>query len=57
MPYLDTYRAYCVEYDGTRHEWTGLRRAQAKWRYHWLAKGKNHGKRLKEWGWQRDWQD
>lgn len=56
MPYLDTYTAYCVQFNGERHEWRGLRRTQAKWRYHWLAKGKNHGLHLKEWGWTRDWQ-
>ena len=56
MPYLDTYTAYCVQFNGDRHEWRGLRLTQAKWRYHWLAKGKNHGFHLKEWGWTRDWQ-
>lgn len=56
MTYLDTYTAYAVQFNGDRHEWKGLRRAQAKWRYHWLAKGKNHGLHLKEWGWTRDWQ-
>ena len=57
MPYLETYTAYCVCDNGERFEWRGLRKAQAKWRFHWIKRNwpsLNHN--WKEIGWQRDWQ-
>lgn len=50
----ETCTAYAIGFDGHRHEWKGLRKTQALWRYHWLGRGKNHGLNLKEWGWRVD---
>ncbi len=50
----ETYTAYGLGFDGKHHEWRGLRKTQAIWRYHWLSKGRNHGFDLKEWGWSLD---
>lgn len=47
---MKTYMAWIRLHDGTRQEWTGLRKTQAKWRYHWA--GRNwHVHRAKAWGW------
>lgn len=61
MPYLSTYRAYVRFTDGSRHEWTGLRKTQAKWRYHWIQRNTDHrnefqGKQFAEFGWEREFQ-
>jgi hypothetical protein len=54
-----TYQAYVevVTDDGTqRTEWTGLRRDQARWRYHWIKRSWWRGeiKRLKTFGWREE---
>lgn len=55
MAYKDTYCAYAILPDGSRLEWNGLRKSQAKWRFHWI--GRNHfNMATKEWGWQREWE-
>lgn len=53
MAYTGTYRAYRKSYDGTTVEWTGLRKTQAKWRYHWLRRLRDET--LEEYGWEREW--
>jgi hypothetical protein len=45
-----TYVAYSAAYDGTRQEWRGLRKTQAVWRYHWLARN-TRTLDLQEYGW------
>ena len=55
MPYLPTYRAFVKHHNSTEiQEWTGLRKTQAMWRYHWLAR--NYRENFKEWGWGREWE-
>lgn len=59
MPYLDTYCAYVRFADGTCKEWTGLRKAQAKWRYHWINRTVQYRNRFGEreyieFGWKRE---
>ncbi len=61
MTYLDTYRAYVRFTDGSEFSWSGLRKTQAKWRYHWINRtiGRDcrfQGKTFKEFGWGREFQ-
>lgn len=61
MAYLDTYCAYVRFADGTRQEWTGLRKTQAQWRYHWINRTVQYRNRFGEreyieFGWRREWQ-
>lgn len=57
MAYKDTYRAYVRNWDGTETEWTGLRKTQAIWRYHWIDRNQRKlFPRLDQFGWQREWQ-
>ncbi len=57
MAYTGTYRAYAKAFDGTLTEWTGLRQAQALWRYNWIARQARRGLLAwpKEYGWEREW--
>lgn len=60
MAYTGTYRAFIKYIDGTKTEWTGLRKTQAKWRFHWidrtLARGAAYkDKPFDEFGWEREW--
>jgi hypothetical protein len=45
-----TYYAWIRSFDGTETKWTGLRRTQALWRYHWLTRNWRELD-AKEWGW------
>ncbi len=60
MPYTGTYAAFVRYSDGTPEKrWEGLRRTQAKWRYHWIAR--RYGvdpeyRNARQWGWEREWQ-
>lgn len=61
MPYLSTYCAYIRFTDGSRHEWTGLRKTQARWRYYWIDRNLSRdaifqGKQFDEFGWKREFQ-
>lgn len=60
MAYTGNYIAFIKYTDGTRHEWTGLRKTQAQWRYHWIDRTLAReaifqGKQFEEFGWQREW--
>ena len=60
MTYTGNYIAFIKYTDGTRHEWTGLRKTQAQWRYHWIQRNTDYrnefqGKQFNEFGWQREW--
>jgi hypothetical protein len=48
---MNGYRAWVRRYDGTETEWTGLRKTQAIWRYHWL--NRNYRTEFKSWGWEK----
>ena len=57
MAYTGTYCAYVKNADGTKTEWTGLRKTQAQWRYHWLNRNvEKLFPRYDEFGWRREWQ-
>lgn len=61
MPYKETYCAFVRFADGSETVWTGLRKAQAQWRYHWIKRTTNYhhtlnGKQFKEFGWKREFQ-
>lgn len=47
---MATYRAWVIRYDGSQEEWTGLRKTQAIWRYHWL--GRQRDETIHEYGWE-----
>ena len=51
-----TYTTYAKYHDTSKsQEWTGLRKTQAMWRYHWLAR---QARRTMDWpreyGWNRE---
>lgn len=49
---MKTYMAWIRLTDGTRTEWTGLRKTQALWRYHWVDRNQHKlFPRLDEFGW------
>lgn len=58
MPYLETYSAYVEFKNGNPPiTWKGLRKGQAKWRYHWIRRNAVYGAQFanaKEFGWQRE---
>ena len=60
--YTGNYIAFIKYTDGTIHEWKGLRKKQAQWRYHWIDRNLSRnaifqGKQFNEFGWKREFID
>jgi len=48
------YRAFVRFTDGTEQEWTGLRRKQATWRFHWVSRNSmSFGKQVASYSWEK----
>ena len=46
------YMAWVRFADGTEQQWMGLRKEQARWRYHWIRRNWwDHFRDAKGWGW------
>ena len=49
---MGNYMAWITYADGTEQQWTGLRKTQAQWRYHWIRRNWwNSFRDAKGWGW------
>ena len=49
---MGDYMAWIRYADGTEQQWTGLRKTQAQWRYHWIRRNWwNSFRDAKGWGW------
>lgn len=49
---MGDYMAWVTYADGTEQQWTGLRKGQAQWRYHWIRRNWwNSFRDAKGWGW------
>ena len=49
---MGDYMAWVRYADGTEQQWTGLRKGQARWRYHWIRRNWwDNFRDAKGWGW------
>lgn len=55
---MTQWEAWVQMEDGSRREWKGLRKAQARWRYNWIRRRTAWGSEFyhaKQWGWREQY--